>query len=81
MGKLDTVLTLDLDSVKKMFESNQKKWIESAEVLEKEKEEFEDKLKNFMDQQKQLMKTIFKSKHLVPKKFEFKTKKLPLFGV
>ena len=52
MGKLNTVLTLDLDSVKKMFESNQKKWIESAEVLEKEKEEFEDKLKNFMDQQK-----------------------------
>ena len=78
--KIQDALHLDLEVVKKQFENCQQRWEDDVKVLEKEKEEYEDKLKTFMEQQQKLLEQIFQSKSLRAGYVDIVTRKLPLFG-
>ena len=71
--RFEKLLKLDLDDIRLEFAKCQQKWDEEAEREHKEKEEYEQKLKQFMAQQEKLMESIFNPQ------IEFKMKKLPLF--
>ena len=49
-------------------------------VLEREKEEYETRLKTFMEEQQKLIERIFKSNSLRVGYVNITTRKLPLFG-
>ena len=80
MKKMENVLQLDLDVVKTQFEICQQRWEEDVQVLKSEKEEYETRLKKFMEEQQKLIERIFKSNSLRVGYVDITTRKLPLFG-
>ena len=77
---MENVLQLNLEGIKSQFEICQQRWEEDVKVLEREKEEYETRLKTFMEEQQKLIERIFKSNSLRVGYVNITTRKLPLFG-
>ena len=77
---MEKILRLDLEGTKSQFEICQQRWEDDVKVLEREKEEYETRLKTFMEEQQKLIERIFKSNSLRVGYVNITTRKLPLFG-
>ena len=77
---MENVLQLNLEVIKSQFEICQQRWEDDVKVLEREKEEYETRLKTFMEEQQKLIEKIFKSNSLRVGYVNITTRKLPFFG-